>query len=289
MWRQSYLWLVFAILEVALLISLLFWTLTLPESVVGRSNCLAPNGKSDICYCEAFAKHGPFKEFYNTISALAFSLSGLIIAFFLGYSSQPKPINRMTSTISFPLSYTALAVFLGPGSMMFHAALTALGGFFDTFSMYMWLGWIVAYDIIRIFNIRKNQNLALAMLYAVVVTCFTLAQQWMTKYHDGGNQVFAALVVLAFICEGAVFFVNRGYNEWAAWRWFIAAVTCFFAALAIWNLSQTGGPLCFPNSWLQGHAVWHVMSAVTVGLLYRYYVVAPDPTPQALASLSSPF
>jgi hypothetical protein len=135
---HSLVWLVLGVAELGVLLLFLFWSVSLPESVVGRSDCLSANGLSDLCYCEAFTD-GVFKEYYNTISALAFSTCGLLISLFLSVSSEPSPINRMRSDVSFPAMYAALSIFLGPGSMMFHANLSGLGGFFDTFSMFNWL------------------------------------------------------------------------------------------------------------------------------------------------------
>jgi len=272
-WKRSYLWLALAVVELALLLAGLFWSLSLPETLVGKSNCLSADGSHDDCYCEAFAKTGPFKERYNTLSALAFSVVGLFVAYDLARPAPVPNFNRMTSDMTFPLSYGCLAVFLGPGSMMFHASLSALGGFFDTFSMYNWLGWIIVYDAIRLLDIRRFQALVMASLYVAVVAAFTIAQQ----IARGGNAVFATQVVLAFVLEGLVFVRSRGVNSWRVWRWFIGAVAVFFAALGIWWLSWTGRPWCVPTSPLQGHAVWHAMSAVTVGLLYHYFCIAPDP------------
>jgi hypothetical protein len=35
---------------------------------------------------------------------------------------------------------------------------------------------------------------------------------------------------------------------------------------AAFALSRTGGPLCDPRSWFQGHGVWHVMTAIALSL-----------------------
>lgn len=42
-------------------------------------------------------------------------------------------------------------------------------------------------------------------------------------------------------------------------------------------LSRTGGPLCRPESWLQGHALWHVGAALA--LLIWAHAAAGDATP----------
>ena len=43
-------------------------------------------------------------------------------------------------------------------------------------------------------------------------------------------------------------------------------------AFVIWNVSLTGCPLCDPYSVIQGHAVWHLLCAVSLYCLFRYYV-----------------
>ena len=42
-------------------------------------------------------------------------------------------------------------------------------------------------------------------------------------------------------------------------------------AFGVWIPSQTGGLWCIPESWLQGHALWHVLCAVAAYLLGRHY------------------
>jgi hypothetical protein len=37
-------------------------------------------------------------------------------------------------------------------------------------------------------------------------------------------------------------------------------------ALVVYLLSRTGGPACDPDAVLQGHAVWHVLTAVVLGM-----------------------
>jgi hypothetical protein len=48
------------------------------------------------------------------------------------------------------------------------------------------------------------------------------------------------------------------------------AVVCFIAGYAVWFSSRTGKPLCCPTSLWQGHALWHVLCAFSIGLVYLY-------------------
>jgi len=51
----------------------------------------------------------------------------------------------------------------------------------------------------------------------------------------------------------------------------VAAVSLasILVAFAIWNASKAW--LCQPHSLVQGHAIWHLLGAVSAYFLYRYY------------------
>jgi hypothetical protein len=52
--------------------------------------------------------------------------------------------------------------------------------------------------------------------------------------------------------------------------WFAIGGGTFLVALIIWVLSFTKMPLCAPYS-IQGHAIFHTLSAFAAGFLYKYY------------------
>ena len=39
--------------------------------------------------------------------------------------------------------------------------------------------------------------------------------------------------------------------------------------LVVWFFSRTGGPLCDPTSTVQGHAIWHLVAAIGVTLIFQ--------------------
>lgn len=45
-----------------------------------------------------------------------------------------------------------------------------------------------------------------------------------------------------------------------------AAIACLVVGLVAFSVSRTGGPLCDPTSWMQGHALWHVLTAIALAL-----------------------
>ena len=47
------------------------------------------------------------------------------------------------------------------------------------------------------------------------------------------------------------------------------SLAAILTAFVIWNATRTW--LCDPYSLIQGHAIWHLLDAVSAYLLYRYY------------------
>ena len=49
-----------------------------------------------------------------------------------------------------------------------------------------------------------------------------------------------------------------------------AAILILFAAGSVWILDRQR-VVCEPDSLLQGHAVWHILTAVSIFFVYLYY------------------
>ncbi|HEV8425593.1 MAG TPA: hypothetical protein VGS14_10450 [Actinomycetes bacterium] len=85
------------------------------------------------------------------------------------------------------------------------------------------------------------------------------AARWL---HDGALYAVVSLVAVNELAR-------RGRR--AAWiprrrAAYLAALAAAAAGSACWWLGRTGGPLCHPDSLLQGHAAWHLLTAAALAL-----------------------
>jgi hypothetical protein len=55
-------------------------------------------------------------------------------------------------------------------------------------------------------------------------------------------------------------------------RILLSNIASFFGAAMIWKSSESGGPLCYPDSLWQGHSLWHFQSAMAITIQFFYYV-----------------
>lgn len=96
------------------------------------------------------------------------------------------------------------------------------------------------------------------------------------------SPLLAGVIALALaICETLIY--RRGLRL-VTWTQF-AALSGLLIGSVVFALSRTGGPLCQPDSLVQGHGVWHLLTA---GALTLWAVGALPGTAESTAGASSP-
>lgn len=212
----------------------------------------------------------------NTLSNLGFVVAGLMVAWRAG-----RPGGLGTGTMArrpgLATAYACVLVLLGPASMAMHATESALGGYLDLTSMYLIAAFAVSYASMRRWH--RGPGFLAALFVGVLVLCEVVG------LYDGtvpvvtysGNVAFALLLVTTLVLERQV---ARAGALALDTRWAWAAVATLAVAFAVWNTAKTGSPWCDPDGLYQGHAVWHLLGAVSAWLLFRLYVSErPAPAP----------
>jgi hypothetical protein len=226
-----------------------------------------PDG-SGAGFCEA-PHDGLIVQPFNTWSNLSFIMAGLLISYELSSGKFDSKRNKLTKGEFYGAFFSSLAVLLGPGSMALHATTTKVGGFFDMLSMYMVASFTFTYALERFFNLKP---LTFIFVFAsVIATCLymqTLPYD-IPVVHYMGNFMFALFIFLTVVFEALNSFVRRLDHEL---KWGILSLCSLLTAFLIWNLSLSSSPFCDPSALIQGHGIWHILNAVAVYFLFRYYV-----------------
>ena len=243
------------------IISFGLFCLALVSGWFGPSQDVSPE------FCEAM-RSGLIKQPANTWSNFGFIAAGLLIGWQLARGKYSGNINPLTKGVFYASFYASLVVYLGPGSMAMHATGTNIGGFFDMLSMYLLAAFVSSYALQRFFRLTP--------FHFILLFCFVLATCLMagaSHYHFIfsflGDTAFMFYILVCIFVETLNVYVRRLAHRklWGALA--VAAVT---VAFIIWNISQTGTSLCDPYSPIQGHAIWHLLDAVSVFFLFLYYV-----------------
>jgi hypothetical protein len=86
----------------------------------------------DTCYCEQVLPGKMIKQRSNTWSNLGFVLVGLIMLASLPAVVAGSGRDPMEERTFYAVLYGCVVIFLGPGSMFFHASMKKWGGWIDT-------------------------------------------------------------------------------------------------------------------------------------------------------------
>jgi len=214
-------------------------------------------------FCEA-GRDWAVRQPANTFSNVGFVTAGLLIAWHAGdrrnLGTTLSAHRRLATAIA------CIVVLLGPGSAAMHATQTAIGGHLDMLSMYLVASLAAAYAAMRW---RRRGIRFFAAVFAGAVAFCEIVGSWRVELPvlmHPGNAAFGLLLVTAAALE--VVIMRRGEAD-ARRVYAYLSLASMLTAFAIWNATKAW--LCDPHSLIQGHAIWHILCAVSAYLLYRYY------------------
>lgn len=225
-------------------------------------------------FCE-YARSGLLREPANTVSNLAFVASGLVMAW---QAERDGRRNRGNSFMRRPLLvflFSAFTIFLGFGSAALHGSETNLGGELDLLGMYFVAGFMLAYAMRRCFDWSWSAFVIVFMLAVLFCKAAGLYAQVDVPIVDyTGSAAFALLIALAAAFE----LINTlSHKVRRQDKWGIYAALSFLVAFAIWNFGRNDHPFCDPASWLQPHALWHLLFALALYFVFRLYASEKAP------------
>lgn len=224
---------------------------------------LVPN-----CYREPVAKDAIVKQPLSTWSAFALTLAGLWVLWVLGRerAAGTTGSNPMITDPFYKGALGWVGVLMGPGAILFHTTLTSWGGVLDQLSMYLLLGFMAAYNVVRTTRPQALRAVFLGVFAAIVIAGFLIA----TVSGDISTYLFIASALLVALFEVLTFavFLPRGGHVRDPARFWLGAVGTLLIAVAVWIAGNpaVGGPTDFPF-----HLLWHTMAGVFL-VAYFYYL-----------------
>ena len=208
--------------------------------------------------CEA-ANGGWLSQPANAVSSLAYVVAGLWVVIWGG--------RRADVDWRLAVGY-GLAVFLtGLGSADFHGPHSSVVSFVHDWGLSAPLLFIVVFDVATIFNWERAWQWATYLAAVVTVGVVLLVAPTL-------GVLLAGLVALAMVvAEGSVLVTGR--RCW--WRpgaspeavAYSMAAIALLVGVALYLPSRTDSVLCDPDWLLQGHAAWHVLTALALGCWAR--------------------
>ncbi len=239
------------------------------------------------CYCEA-ARDALVRQPANTWSCLVGAGVALLVAWHTGrVQSRPlshRPASFLASRRFFAALYSGILMYSVVAAMAFHASLTNWGGKLDLSSIFLFIDFWIAFNLARVFDLSRT---AFALIW-LLATALLLVPR--VLFDVLGFSLLASLVTAAILCEVALGFpgllercgARRRFR--LDRRWLYASLALYLPALAVWRASFADSPMCDPTSLWQGHAAWHVLTALSPGALYLYFLCGESALPAPSAS-----
>lgn len=197
---------------------------------------------------------------------LASSASYVIAALFVVWWAR-RHHNAMGSPVSAHMWVYALAlVAAGLTSMDYHGPARGPQPLLHDAGVAVALLSALAIDLNILGATRLTRTWAWAGLTAATVVL-------LAGTPEIGPPLLGAVAVSLIFAEIGVY--RRGLRRITPALW--AGLVAVTLGGVVFTLSRTGGPLCDPQSWLQGHGLWHALTAVTFGLWA--VTVLPDREP----------
>ena len=205
------------------------------------------------CFCEASNIQSPIRQAANTYSSLGFVFSGMFII------ASARKGNRFSVWYSILMGLASIII--GVGSTFYHASLTFIGQFFDVFGMFLLAAFMLVYAWERIWKLRISTTLGLFLTLNIFLSWLQIA------IPDTRRYAFAIVLIIALVFE---YYFRAKNKPQIDLRLLQVGIGLLAGAYIIWILDNTR-ILCLETSLLQGHSIWHVLGAISVWFLYRYY------------------
>ena len=215
-------------------------------------------GFPDRVFCEG-VRDGSVRQPLNSWSSLIFVAIGLWASrrAFLDKRQSPRLSAPVRREPAYGNLYGFALIVMGMGSWFFHASLTYIGHFVDVAGMYFLGGFLFTYGLSR--KLQQNAS-AFLVVYALLVLPLVLFQ-WFRP--ETSRYAFGFLILSALGIE--VIFHKSLRN-----KLFVGALASLALGFGIWILDERK-LLCWPNSCLQGHALWHILTGISTQFSYMYY------------------
>lgn len=219
-------------------------------------------------YCEFNHTEKFFHQSMNTYSNLAYFFFGILVLQIAQYDFKNKENTTQNRLEKFPLLSALMGccfIYLSFGSAFFHASLTYLGQRVDmngTYSISISLLGIGCYHLLhRIDFSATAKKLWIGGLLVIIVAFLPISLM------ISSSKLLPAMILLLLIS------ITIHYIQFRKQKSFILAILGFvlmFIAVKIRTLDVQKVD-CDPYSWYQGHAVWHLLTALSSFCSYVFF------------------
>lgn len=222
---------------------------------------------------------GIFRTRANTWSNLGYILVGIYLLSFAGWDASRATTWRDPHVVRYPaLSglYGVACIILGLGSGLMHASMMPFGHKMDVFGMFFvfitlivlqWEHWFPAFPI-------SGRMIPTWPFFGMTAIALSVVLMLVDRKALGGTVVILGFLVSLVGLGIGVDWLKKGVSR--QYRWLFLAIATLVVA-GICQRLDVHRRFAPPDTWLQGHAIWHLLTALSFASLARYYRSGTSP------------
>jgi hypothetical protein len=252
-------------------------------------NCFEEYLTNPECMCEKPRPNSIIAQPVNTFSNLSYAVGGIFIAWCSDTQSFPsrlwwENVNLITQVNYFSLTYSIVLTNVSYCSGFFHAGWIQWGGIFDVLAMITIMLWIELYIIIKLFCVvYRTRDRSISMKLATILHVMTLIIMVTIVYI-----IWFVIDIPTMLTDCILYSFSLAIiiELWLLWQKYIKkmkqlvqvewigvlSLLLFMIGFITQQLTKSGSKFCSPESFLQGHAVWHFLSGLASTNLYFFFL-----------------
>ncbi len=158
---------------------------------------------------------------------------------------------------------------VGVFSFTFHMSYSGILQVLDFAAMFIFVGLTLSLNLVRLGWLAPALRVRAYVLGVVVMTALVVALRFTTF----PIQLVTPVLILATVVTEVILWrrSRRPGADPIVYRWFLASLVTLVGAAAL-SAADASRAFCDPHDHLiQGHALWHVLSAISLGFASRFY------------------
>jgi len=201
-----------------------------------------------------------FEQDVNAWSSLAYVAAGLVLVAEVARGRLPKAV----------LGLAAVAVAEGFGSLLYHGAASDVSQFLHDVPLIGMVAFISGWHVGRLLGVPNRGSL-------IGLSAGVLLSTILWAVAPGSTNIAVGITVGAAIVA-SVIANRRGMPA----VWTVPLLSLLGVALLAWAAGTPASPACRADSWLQPHALWHVLTAIVMlaWVDQAYAAEMPDQAPR---------
>jgi len=222
--------------------------------------------RSDTQWCEADRQNDFMKEPADAWSTLSYLFVGLFIGtcgMFDTLIVADSPRNGITKHPIISVVHGFINCYHFLGTFMNHSCVCIIGFNLDVSGMYAVTSFTILYCLLGLLKRFAHLKISIGWVSVLQMILIPIYYYISTKI---GDKLMAGIVILVVLSSAGYYYCNRTLMHLTLG---VVATCLFLIGYAVWLL-EVWHLFCFPNSFFQLHAVWHIFTSMAILFVYLF-------------------